>query len=75
MSYDALSDVLRAVRLQSAVFFDVGDAAQSFDRWSAKRGYGVGVRWRSPVGPFRLDVARGASTGEWRLHFSVGISL
>lgn len=58
-----------------AVFMDVGDAAQSFDKWAAKRGYGVGVRWRSPVGPFRLDIAYGAAVQKWRLHFSVGISL
>lgn len=61
--------------LQGAVFVDVGDAADSFARWSSKRGEGVGVRWRSPVGPFRVDVARASGTGQWRLHFSVGISL
>ena len=38
-------------------------------------GYGVGVRWRSPVGMLRLDLARGTETGQFRVHFSVGISL
>lgn len=61
--------------LLGAVFMDVGDAAERVDQWALKRGHGVGIRWRSPVGPFRLDVARGVSTGEWRLHFSVGVSL
>jgi translocation and assembly module TamA len=37
-------------------------------------GYGVGVRWRSPVGPLRLDLARAQKTGKARLHFSVGIA-
>jgi uncharacterized protein with von Willebrand factor type A (vWA) domain len=41
---------------------------------SPKLGYGVGVRWRSPVGPLRLDLARAQKTGKARLHFSVGIA-
>ena len=61
--------------LLGAVFMDVGDSAERIDQWALKRGHGVGIRWRSPVGPFRIDVARGVSTGEWRLHFSVGVSL
>lgn len=61
--------------LQGAIFADVGDAADRFSKMSAKRGYGMGVRWRSPVGPFRLDVAYGEAVQQWRLHFSVGVSL
>ena len=61
--------------LLGAVFMDVGDSAERLDQWALKRGHGVGIRWRSPVGPFRLDVARGVSTDEWRIHFSVGVSL
>ena len=61
--------------LLGAVFMDVGDSAERIDQWAPKRGHGVGIRWRSPVGPFRIDIARGVSTDEWRLHFSVGVSL
>jgi translocation and assembly module TamA len=61
--------------LLGAVFIDAGDAAENIGQWSLKRGHGAGIRWRSPVGPFRIDIARGASTDEWRLHFSVGVSL
>lgn len=61
--------------LLGAVFMDVGDSAERVDQWAPKRGHGVGIRWRSPVGPFRLDIARGVSTDEWRFHFSVGVSL
>ncbi len=61
--------------LLGAIFMDVGDAAERVDQWALKRGHGVGIRWRSPVGPFRIDVARGVSTDEWRFHFSVGVSL
>jgi len=66
---------VRVQGLQGAIFADVGDAADRFSKMSAKRGYGVGVRWRSPVGPFRLDVAYGEAVQQWRLHFSVGVSL
>ena len=58
-----------------ALFADVGDAADRFQDLSANTGYGLGVRWRSPVGPLRLDVAYGNRVASWRLHFSVGISL
>ena len=37
-------------------------------------GYGIGIRVRSPVGPFRLDLAYGQDTGEFRVHFSVGFA-
>ena len=33
------------------------------------------VRGRVPVGMWRLDLARGTETGQFRVHFSVGISL
>ncbi len=57
-----------------AVFVDAGNAA---DRWSALRpalGYGVGLRWRSPVGPLRLDLAYGQEVRKARAHLSVGIA-
>jgi translocation and assembly module TamA len=56
------------------VFVDAGDAAASFDELSPAVGLGVGVRWRSPVGPLRIDWAWGRETRKGRLHFSVGIA-
>lgn len=61
--------------LLGAVFVDAGDAADRFGALRPKVGYGTGVRWRSPVGMLRLDLARGVDSGRWRMHFSVGISL
>jgi translocation and assembly module TamA len=58
----------------AAAFVDAGDA---FDDRSAREiaiGYGVGVRWRSPIGPFRADLAYGARADSLRVHFSVGFS-
>lgn len=56
----------------AAVFHDVGDAALSWSDYRARRGVGVGARWRSPVGAVSLDVARGLDDGSTRLHFSIG---
>lgn len=65
----------RMPSLLGAVFVDAGDAAERMGDLRPKVGYGFGVRWRSPVGMLRLDLARGSDTGQWRMHFSVGISL
>ncbi|WP_458232738.1 autotransporter assembly complex protein TamA [Roseateles sp. P5_E8] len=61
--------------LWGAVFVDAGNAASRWQEFRPVIGYGAGVRWRSPVGPLRVDLARAQETGKWRLHFSVGITL
>ena len=58
----------------AAAFFDIGDAADSFGDLKPVQGYGLGARWKSPVGPINLDLAYGQETEEMRLHFSVGFS-
>lgn len=57
-----------------AAFVDAGNAANSWKDLSPALGYGVGLRWRSPVGPLRLDVAYGQEARAARLHLSVGIA-
>ena len=57
-----------------AVFVDAGQAANSFSDLRPVVGSGIGLRWRSPVGPLRLDLAYGEAVRKARLHFSVGIS-
>jgi len=57
-----------------AVFVDAGDAADSPGNLSPVYGYGIGARYRSPVGPINLDLAYGEATEEFRLHFSLGVS-
>jgi translocation and assembly module TamA len=64
----------RLPALLGAVFVDAGDAA---DRWARIRpalGYGVGLHYRSPVGPLRLDLAYGQEVQRLRLHLSVGVT-
>lgn len=56
----------------AAVFHDIGDAALSWSDYRARRGVGIGARWRSPIGAVNIDLARGLDAGDTRLHFSVG---
>ncbi|MBC7182018.1 MAG: outer membrane protein assembly factor, partial [Marinobacter sp.] len=60
-----------------ALFVDHGNALNDLNDPLAT-GAGVGIRWISPVGPLRLDVAKGLDPefgGGWRIHFSMGPEL
>lgn len=57
-----------------ALFVDAGDAADSPGDLSPVFGYGLGARYRSPVGPVNLDLAYGEATDSFRVHFSLGVS-
>jgi translocation and assembly module TamA len=61
--------------LRGAVFIDAGNAADKFAQLRPALGAGLGLRWRSPVGPLRVDLAYGNRVRKARLHFSVGIAL
>jgi translocation and assembly module TamA len=60
----------------AAIFVDVGDAfTQQFD---ANVGAGIGLRWKSPVGLVRLEVARPVVSDfdhSWRVHLVIGPDL
>ena len=55
-----------------AIFTDAGNATATRKQFQFKQGSGIGTRWRSPIGPINLDLAKTHQTGELRLHFSVG---
>ncbi|MBE7417680.1 MAG: BamA/TamA family outer membrane protein [Ideonella sp.] len=57
-----------------AAFVDAGRAADSWKGFSPALGYGLGLRWRSPVGPLRFDLAYGEEVRRFRVHVSVGIA-
>lgn len=57
-----------------AAFVDAGNATDTPSQLDPVLGYGVGARLRTPIGPFRLDVAYGQETKAVRVHFSVGLS-
>ena len=59
-----------------AAFVDVGDAFN--DEPELKTGLGVGFRWRSPIGPVRVDFAHGVQDPpgrKLRLHLTIGADL
>lgn len=59
-----------------ATFVDQGNAFNDLDLGSLKTGVGFGVRWVSPIGPLRLDLAKALDDdGGIRLHFSMGPEL
>lgn len=63
-------------RWRVATFYDQGNAFDSLSAPSVKSAVGVGVRWVSPVGPLRLDLAHPLDgEGGVRLHFSMGPEL
>jgi translocation and assembly module TamA len=57
-----------------AAFVDAGDAADQRGDLKLAVGYGAGLRIRTPVGPFRLDLAYGVRTQAVRVHFSAGLA-
>src|SRR6185312_11573177 len=58
----------------AAVFTDVGTASDSPSTWEALKSYGVGARYKTPAGPFALDLAYAARDHKFRLAFSVTVA-
>lgn len=63
----------RVPGLMGAVFIDAGRAAQNWNDLRPALGYGFGVRYGSPVGQLKLDLAYGQESRQVRLHLSVGV--
>ncbi|POA17527.1 hypothetical protein C1886_21465 [Pseudomonas sp. FW300-N1A1] len=65
-----------AEKWRVATFVDQGNSFNTLELPSLKTGVGLGVRWVSPVGPIRLDLAHALDDpGGIRLHFSMGPEL
>ncbi len=62
----------------AAVFVDSGNAYDEFNDFETATSVGAGVRWFSPLGPIRVDVAfplRDDAPDEYRLHITLGPDL
>jgi len=57
-----------------AVFVDAGRAVDRWQDFKPAVGYGFGVRWRSPIGPVRADLAWADELRKARLHLTVGVT-
>jgi translocation and assembly module TamA len=65
-----------AEKWRVATFVDQGNSFNTLELPNLKTGVGIGVRWVSPVGPIRLDLAHALDDdGGIRLHFSMGPEL
>ena len=60
--------------VQGALFVDAGRAVNTWGSFKPAVGYGAGVRWRSPIGPVRADLAWGEEVRKVRLHLTVGVT-
>jgi translocation and assembly module TamA len=59
---------------ESAVFVDAGTVSNTTQQLKTRVGVGVGARWRSQVGPVRIDLAYGQAVRKLRLHMNVGFT-
>ncbi|RNF83916.1 autotransporter assembly complex protein TamA [Montanilutibacter psychrotolerans] len=59
----------------AAAFVDSGSAFD--DSPDLRTGVGIGLRWRSPVGPLRIDIARGLDDPDsgFQLYLNIGADL
>jgi len=61
-----------------AAFVDSGNAYDVLDDFDPATGVGIGVRWFSPLGPIRFDVAvplESDAPDEYRIHITLGPDL
>jgi translocation and assembly module TamA len=61
-------------RWGAAAFVDVGDAKDSVDDLEPNVSYGVGARFKTPAGPFAIDLAYAHDPRKFRLAFSVTVA-
>ena len=59
-----------------AVFADAGNAFYDFNDYEIKKSVGIGVRWMSPLGPVRVDIASALDDdNKLRFHLTMGPDL
>lgn len=64
-------------RWSLATFADIGNAFNDVTEPELKRGWGVGFRWYTMIGPLQIDFAQALDADDkpWRLHFTIGTRL
>jgi len=60
-----------------AAFFDFGNAFNTVDDLEIEQGAGIGVRWQTPIGAVRIDLASALTEPDnpWRIHLWIGPDL
>jgi|TARA_R110000803_G_scaffold154417_2_gene219194 translocation and assembly module TamA len=59
-----------------AIFTDQGNAFNNWRDWKLQKSVGTGLRWVTPVGAIRFDVAKALDGNkDWRVHITIGPDL
>jgi translocation and assembly module TamA len=58
-----------------AAFIDTGNSFRDFGNMALRESAGLGVRWLSPIGPIRFDIAKGLDSDNVRFHITMGPDL
>ena len=61
-----------------AAFFDAGQSSHEFNFGDIKKGAGFGIRWLSPIGLVKLDIAKAVGDPDedsWKIYFGLGGAL
>lgn len=58
-----------------AMFYDSGNAFNEFNEIDWQQSVGIGLRWMSPIGPLRFDLAHPLNDGGIRFHVTMGPDL
>ena len=66
--------VNRGLAAVSYTHLDAGNVANLWQDLKPVYGYGLGVRWKSPLGPIGADIAYGQEVDDYRLHFNIGVA-
>ncbi|MGM0632481.1 MAG: autotransporter assembly complex protein TamA [Pseudomonadota bacterium] len=59
----------------AAMFYDVGNSFDDFGSMTLRDSVGVGIRWMSPIGAIRGDIAHSLDDGSFRFHLTMGPDL
>ncbi len=61
LSTETTFPILEGLGIRGVIFLDAGNSFRlhdSLDVMKLQAAYGAGIRWRSPFGPLRLELAR-----------------
>ncbi|MCO4783532.1 MAG: BamA/TamA family outer membrane protein [Candidatus Cloacimonetes bacterium] len=59
-------------QFSAALFVDAGSAWGEYNSFEMKKAYGLGIRFKTPLGPFRLDWAKATDRSSAQIHFGIG---
>ncbi len=77
-NFEIIFPLLREAGLKGVIFFDVGNSWDQGEEYFSEMRYsaGAGIRWKSPLGPLRLEWGYNLDPEEWeddsKFDFSIG---